>query len=43
LGIPKVARLAVHFYYEYFKSASEELKYQIVLNGILFLLNYWKK
>ena len=42
LGIPKVARLTVHLDYEYFINSSDELKYQIILNGILFLLNYWK-
>lgn len=42
LGITKKARLTVHFDYEYFKNSSDELKYQILLNGILFLLNYWR-
>ena len=42
LGISKKARLTVHLDYECFTSSSEELKYQIILNGILFLLNYWK-
>jgi hypothetical protein len=40
-GISKTARLNVHFDYNYFINASDELKYQTTLNGILFLLNYW--
>ena len=42
LGISKVARLTVHLDFAYFANASEKRQYQIVVNGILFLLNYWK-
>lgn len=42
LGISKVARLTVHLDFAYFTNASEKRQYQIVVNGILFLLNYWK-
>ena len=42
LGIPKNARLNLHFDYEYFINSSDEIKYKMVLNGVLYLLNYWK-
>jgi hypothetical protein len=41
-GIPPFARLSAHLDYITFNDASDELKYKITLNGILFLLNYWK-
>jgi hypothetical protein len=41
-GITKNARLTLHLDFNYFTNASKELQYQIVVNGILFLLNYWK-
>jgi hypothetical protein len=42
LSVPKTARLTVHFDYEFFNNADDELKYQMILNGVLFLLNYWR-
>ena len=41
MGIPPVARLSVHVDYEYFCSNSDELKFKILINGILYLLKYW--
>lgn len=40
-GVSKNARLNLHFDYDYFTNASEDIKYNMVLNGILYLLEYW--
>ncbi|MDR1317121.1 MAG: hypothetical protein LBK13_09640 [Spirochaetales bacterium] len=42
MGIPPGARLNVHIDYEYFINSPDEIKYKTAVNGILFLLNYWK-
>lgn len=42
LGIPKTARLTIHFDYEYFKNCDDTSKYILTLNGILFLLQHWQ-
>ena len=41
LGIPKTARLTLHFDYDKFTSVDEHEKLKLTLNGILFLLNHW--
>jgi hypothetical protein len=43
LGISKQARLSVHIDYEYIHCVSEEIQYKLTLNGILYLLKYWKE
>ena len=40
-GTGKNARLNLHFDYEYFINAPEEIKYKMTLNGILYLLDCW--
>jgi hypothetical protein len=40
-GIPKTARLNLHFDHNYFISISDENKYLMTLNAILYLLEYW--
>ena len=42
LGVSKNARLNLHFDYEYFINSSNDIKYKMALNGVLYLLNYWK-
>jgi hypothetical protein len=42
-GIQKNARLNLHFDYNYFTNASEEIQYKVALNGILYLLEYWNE
>ena len=41
LGIPKTARLTLHFEYNYFQNCDDANKYILTLNGILFLLHHW--
>lgn len=43
LGIPKTARLTLHFDYNYFYNCDDTNKYILTLNGILFLLNHWNE
>lgn len=43
LGIPKQARLNLHINHEQFEKSDKESKFQILCNGILLLLNFWKK
>jgi len=40
-GISKSARLNLHFDYDFFIKTTEENKYKMILNGILYLLKYW--
>ncbi|MDR2152547.1 MAG: hypothetical protein LBO72_06990 [Helicobacteraceae bacterium] len=40
-GLSKRARLTLHFDYDLFSEADDTRKYKIVLNAILYLLNYW--
>ena len=42
LGIPKQTRLNIHINYEKFEKSDLESKFQILSNGILQLLNFWK-
>jgi hypothetical protein len=42
LGIPKMARLTLHFEYDYFQNCDDTEKYRLTLNGILFLLKHWE-
>ncbi|MDR1451118.1 MAG: hypothetical protein LBI57_02105 [Helicobacteraceae bacterium] len=41
-GLDKRARLTLHFDYDLFSEASDDLRYKIALNAILYLLNYWR-
>lgn len=43
MGIPPSARLCLHLDYNIFTNASEDERYKIALNGILFLLKHWLK
>lgn len=42
LGVSKNAILNLNFDYEYFINSSDDIKYKMTLNGILYLLDYWK-
>ncbi|MDR0664268.1 MAG: hypothetical protein LBF86_01920 [Helicobacteraceae bacterium] len=42
-ALNKRARLTLHFDYDRFSEANDERKYKIVLNAILYLLNYWRR
>lgn len=43
LGNPKQARLNIHLNYEHFEKSDIESKFKILSNGILLLLNFWRK
>ncbi|MCL1994009.1 MAG: hypothetical protein FWG66_13775 [Spirochaetes bacterium] len=40
-GVPKNARLNLHFEHDFFVNASCEIKYAMTLNGIFYLLCHW--